>query len=121
MDLPKRELRNMTGRKTMCGVLEAYVVFILIFVIFMFDYFKKPIKNLSNFLWVLSQVVYTILHTHQLPIGAGHCQWGGHTDRNVCNIHGEVHLASRYRAMLRSGTKNQVHRSISGSRRGGYT
>ncbi len=22
-------------------------------------------------------------------MGAGHCQWGGFTDRNVCNIHGE--------------------------------
>ncbi len=38
--------------------------------------------------------------TRQLPMGAGHCQWGGYTDRNVCNIHGEVHLASHYRAML---------------------
>ena len=28
--------------------------------------------------------------TRQLPIGAGHCQWGGFTDRNVCNIHGEA-------------------------------
>ncbi len=26
--------------------------------------------------------------TRQLPIGAGHCQWGGFTDRNVCNIQG---------------------------------
>ena len=30
--------------------------------------------------------------TRQLPIGAGHCQWGGCTDRNVCNIHGGAHL-----------------------------
>ncbi len=28
-------------------------------------------------------------------MGAGHCQWGGFTDRNVCNIHGEEHLAPR--------------------------
>ncbi len=41
--------------------------------------------------------------TRQLPIGAGHCQWGGCTDRNVCNIHGDAHLASRYRTMLRPG------------------
>ena len=27
--------------------------------------------------------------TRQLPMGAGHCQWGGYTDGNVCNIHGE--------------------------------
>ncbi len=26
------------------------------------------------------------LITRQLPMGAGHCQWGGFTDRNVCNI-----------------------------------
>ena len=25
-------------------------------------------------------------NTRQLPMGAGHCQWGGFTDRNVCNI-----------------------------------
>ncbi len=24
--------------------------------------------------------------TRQLPMGAGHSQWGGYTDRNVCNI-----------------------------------
>ena len=34
-------------------------------------------------------------------MGAGYCQWGGFTDRNVCNIHGEEHLTSRYRAILR--------------------
>ncbi len=39
--------------------------------------------------------------TRQLPMGAGHCQWGGLTDWNICNIHGDAHLASRYRAMLR--------------------
>ena len=27
-------------------------------------------------------------------MGAGHCPRGGCTDRNVCNIHGELHLAS---------------------------
>ena len=37
-------------------------------------------------------------------MGAGHCPWGGHTDRIVCNIDGQVHLASRYRAMLRPWT-----------------
>ncbi len=34
-------------------------------------------------------------------MGAGHCQWGGLTDRNICNIRGAAHLTSRYRAMLR--------------------
>ncbi len=29
-------------------------------------------------------------------MGAGHCPWGGYTDRIVCNIDGQVHLASRY-------------------------
>ncbi len=29
-------------------------------------------------------------YTRQLPIGAGHCPWGGHTDWNECNIHVEV-------------------------------
>ncbi len=43
------------------------------------------------------------MHTRQLPMGAGHCQWDGFTDRNLCNIHGEEHLASRCRAMLRNG------------------
>ncbi len=27
-------------------------------------------------------------------MGAGYCPWGGHTDWNGCNIHGEVHLRS---------------------------
>ena len=44
------------------------------------------------------------LSTRQLPMGAAHCQWGRLTDQNVCNIHGDAHLASRYRAMLRPGT-----------------
>ncbi len=35
-------------------------------------------------------------NTRQLPMGAGHCQWGGLTDRNICNIYGGAHLASRY-------------------------
>ncbi len=25
-------------------------------------------------------------NTRQLPMGAGHCQWGGVTDLNVCNM-----------------------------------
>ncbi len=37
-------------------------------------------------------------------MGAGHCPWGGYTDRIVCNIHGEGRLASRYRAMIRPET-----------------
>ena len=45
-----------------------------------------------------------IVHTRQLPLGAGHCQWDGLTNRNICNIYGDEHLASRFRAMLRSGT-----------------
>ncbi len=28
-------------------------------------------------------------------MGAGHCQWGGFTDRSVYNIHGEEHPAVR--------------------------
>ncbi len=36
-------------------------------------------------------------------MGAGHCPWGGYTDRIVCNMHGEEHLASRYRALLQPG------------------
>ncbi len=46
--------------------------------------------------------------TRQLPIGAGHCPWGGHTDWNGCNIHGEVHLASPCCAILRSWTFSKV-------------
>ncbi len=26
-------------------------------------------------------------------MGAGHCPWGGYTDRIVCNVHGEERLA----------------------------
>ncbi len=29
-------------------------------------------------------------YTRQMPIGADHCQWGGLTNRNICNIHGEA-------------------------------
>ncbi len=34
-------------------------------------------------------------------MGGCHRPWGGHTDRisNVCSIHGDVHLASRYHAI----------------------
>ncbi len=43
-------------------------------------------------------------------MGAAYCQWGGLTDWNICNIHGEEHLASRCRAMLRTGTfSNLAH------------
>ncbi len=48
-------------------------------------------------------------------MGAGHCQWGGFTDRNVCNIHGEEHLASHLHV------KNQAPRFIACSRRACYT
>ncbi len=34
-------------------------------------------------------------------MGAGHCPWGGYTDRNVCNIHGGY---ASHRAMLRPNT-----------------
>ncbi len=27
------------------------------------------------------------LSTRQLPMGAGHCPWGGYTDQIVCNTH----------------------------------
>ena len=37
-------------------------------------------------------------------MGAGHCQCGGLTYRNICNIYGGAHLASCYRAMLWPGT-----------------
>ncbi len=37
--------------------------------------------------------------TRQLPMGAGYCPWGWYTDRIVCNIHGDGHLASRYKAV----------------------
>ncbi len=45
---------------------------------------------------ILMRFTHGQLWTRQLPIGAGHCQWGGCTDRNVCNIYGAEHLASRY-------------------------
>ncbi len=37
-------------------------------------------------------------------MGAGHCLWGGYADEIVYNIDGELHLASRYRAVLRPWT-----------------
>ncbi len=33
---------------------------------------------------------HEMISTRQLPMGADHCPWGGHTDRIVCNIHEEV-------------------------------
>ncbi len=32
--------------------------------------------------------------TCQLPMGVGHCPWGGYTDQNVCDMHVDVNLAS---------------------------
>ena len=34
-------------------------------------------------------------------MGAGYCQWGGPTDRNIYDIYRDAHLAPRSRAMLR--------------------
>ena len=42
--------------------------------------------------------------TRQLPMEAGHCPWGGYTDRILCNVDRQVRLASRCRAMLQPGT-----------------
>ncbi len=53
-----------------------------------FDWNIFPEKN------VLSMNVMKNTGTGQLPIRAGHCPWGGFTDRNVGNIYGEVLLAS---------------------------
>ncbi len=64
---------------------------------------SKLNRGLTN-IWI-----FPVWDTRQLPMGAGHCPWGGHTDWNVSNIHGEVHA------------KNQVRRSIGWSTRGGYT
>ncbi len=65
-------------------------------------------SNGSTFLrismWTTDGKFVGNIWTRQLPMGAGDCQWGGLTDQNVCNIHGDAHLASRYRAMLRPGT-----------------
>ncbi len=36
------------------------------------------------------RIVLSNNYTRQLPMGAGHCPWGGYTDQIVCNIHGEV-------------------------------
>ena len=33
-------------------------------------------------------------YTRQLPMGPVNFQWGGLTDRNICNIYGDEHLAS---------------------------
>ena len=46
-------------------------------------------------------------------MGAGYCQWGGLTDRNIYNIYGDAHLTSRYHH-----AKNHVPRS-NGCRRTG--
>ena len=68
---------------------------------------KIIIHNMNTWWDVWSGELFTPfwnVNTRQLPMGAGYCQWGGYTDRIVCNIHGKEHLASRYRAMLRPGT-----------------
>ena len=44
-DLPKRKLRNMTGRRTTWGVFKAYVVF---FYIFLYKSFQKQMIYVNN-------------------------------------------------------------------------
>ncbi len=46
---------------------------------------------------------YVIMNSTAVD-GAGHCPWGGCTDQNLCNIHGEVRLASCCHTMLRPRT-----------------
>ncbi len=41
------------------------------------------------FAWAFWDFLFLKYLTRQLPMGAGHCQWGGYTDGNVCNIHEE--------------------------------
>ena len=53
---------------------------------------------------VSSTFTFSKYTTRHLPMGAGHCPWGGYTDRNVCNIHEDVRLASRRRTMLQPET-----------------
>ncbi len=59
----------------------------------MLTYHINPERDVQRLL-TLEYVI-----TRQLPMGAGYCPWGGHTDWNGCNIHGEVHLALRDSAM----------------------
>ncbi len=39
-------------------------------------------------------------------MGAGHCQRGGLTDQNICNIHAGAHLASAKNGASRSSGLN---------------
>ena len=63
-------------------------------------------SGVSYFFWEWRRLdsVCTICYS-PAPMGAGHCPWGGFTDWNVCNIHGE---ARRYRAMLRPIVKEPI-------------
>ncbi len=45
-------------------------------------------------------------------MGAGHCQWGGLTDQNICNIHGGAHLASRVNSLNAIGVHGQTNRKL---------
>ncbi len=44
------------------------------------------------------------IHDSPAAHGGRSLPMGWYTDGNLCNIHGEEHLASRWRAMLRTGT-----------------
>ncbi len=59
--------------------------------------------------------------TCQLPIWAGHCQWGGLTDRNICNMHGDEHLAWRYQAPVSIGySRSECYGCLEGRKAGKY-
>ncbi len=41
--------------------------------------------------WPVPSMSFTLeLHTRQLPMGASHCQLGGLTNRNICNIYAKI-------------------------------
>ncbi len=52
-------------------------------------------------IWIILCDNLLTIYNSPAAIGASYCPWGGQTDWNACSIHGEVHLASHYRAMLR--------------------
>ena len=88
----------------MCGVTSMIGLHKLIFCCLhvLVHYVSRLYAQLVGYIWLQNYSTEVIVYwTRQLPMGAGHCPWGGYTDRIVCNIHGEGRLESTCCAMLR--------------------
>ncbi len=75
-----------TGNVLSSGNVPLYACWIILY---------EPLYELQNITYFLKLewILIANLVTRQLLMGAGNCQWGGYTARNVWNIHGELYLA----------------------------